>query len=350
MNKIIRFSQITLFVFLCGLFTFVLSGCAQVECDDSIHRDGQTVAVPIQINGLYTEGTKSIETDPYTVDRILILPLKKINESIVANTGDNFEPDYTAAKQVDISSLVTYVTMLDFTAGSTYAVIVIGYNQADYDFNSQGSPGERFSIGSTTMPALFENLHLLLADAADVPEFFVGTCTSYNGSVPVGAYFKPDQINLLETTITRISSGLNLEIANVPDSVTSITLIAETLVKGIHPVTFEATVVEDPEDPDNLKTFSSQAPVSGDVSFNHFILPTSDAHKTKFYLDVQSGANTKRFPVIVNDLAGVSSGNSITFTPNDAVKISGDYSKVDFGFIIGTNPINLEDDAWDGLE
>ena len=51
----------------------------------------------------------------------------------------------------------------------------------------------------------------------------------------------------------------------------------------------------------------------------------------------------------IPDNAGVVSANRITFDSNHWVKITGDYSAINLGFTLAGN-INLDDNAWDGIQ
>lgn len=331
---------------LWGLFILVLSGCVQ---DEMIEPTGEElVSIPVEVNGFPFNQTRSIETQPYTANRVLVLPFKKIDENISTNDDSNFAPYFAAARQVELHTNITHITMLNLPAGSTYKILAVGCNQHDYDLNNPGSPGNTFDIGSVNNPTLLSNVHLLARSAAVVPELFTAIGQSYHDGNGIGAYFKPEQINSIKINLTRLVSGLNIEIANVPDHVTSITLVAEKLVKGVQPIGGAATIVQASGDADQLKTFSTQLPVSGRVSFNHYILPTMDANKTKLYLDVQYGIFKERYEIKVPDTDGVSALNSITFMPNHVVKISGDYANINFGFSL-SYAINLDDNNWDGL-
>lgn len=328
-----------------GVAVFVLLGCNQYE--DINHTDKRRVAVPIEINNVIKNITKSIETQPHAVNRVLILPFKKIDESIVINEDDNFDLDQTQVKQVEFSGNPTYVTMLELTENSTYKILTIGYNNNDYDINNAGF-AEKFNLQYVT-PNILRVFYYESISATDISDLFVTTCTSYNGEMQVGEYFKPEEIKTLKANLMRSVSGLSLEIANVPTSVTSITLIAERLVQSVFlpDMEFLAVIPEFAED--NLKTFSTQTPVGGSVSFNHYLLPTFDINNTRFYLDVMFGTITERYLVIVNDVSGVSLDSRISFYPNQVVKISGNYSDIDEGLILNYST-NLDDDSWDGIQ
>ena len=347
MNNNICFKYAKWQCLLWSIAILMLSGCSQNEIAEE--PDRQIISVPVEITGLQTNKEKSIETQPYTVNRVLLLPFKKIDEGISANNESNFAPDYTAARQVNVNALTSYMTMLNLSANSTYKILVIGYNQNDYNFNDQSNVNNKFSLGSVSNPTLLNNIQLLTKSAASVPEFFIATCQSYNNTNVTGEYFKPPQIKTLKGNLTRLVSGLNIEITDIPTYITSITLVAEKLVKGIQPVSTIATVVQSASDADNLKTFSTQIPASAKVSFNHYLLPTLDINKTKLYLDIKYGIFTERYIIKVPDTNGVLSGNSITFSPNHVVKISGNYSNINIGFVLSYS-INLDDDNWDGIQ
>ncbi len=278
----------------------------------------------------------------YSVNRILILPFKKTSE---AATDDdvNFVPEYTAAKQFDVTAFPFYATKLNLSTTSSYKIMVIGYNRNDYDFSNPTAVNTRFSLLPASSPTL-ANFQLALNSPEIIPEFFSCMATAYNNNVSIGTKFLPQKTIKLTGNLKRLVAGLSVEVTGVPAFVDSITLVAQQLVTGIRatdgtPLAWENLV--------NRK-IGKQTAVSGTVSFSNFMLPTLDAHKTQLFLDVYYGVNVERYTVKVNDLAGVSSSNSITFTKNQVVNITGDYSKINFGFTI-TSAINLDDNDWDGV-
>ena len=98
------------------------------------------------------------------------------------------------------------------------------------------------------------------------------------------------------------------------------------------------------------RILGTRTPVSGNVSFNLYMLPTTAARKTLLYLDVAYGNGfTERYTVKIPDTEGVVSGNRVTFDSNHWVKITGDYSAINLGFTLIGN-INLDDNAWDGIQ
>lgn len=91
-------------------------------------------------------------------------------------------------------------------------------------------------------------------------------------------------------------------------------------------------------------------PVSGSVSFNLYMLPTTTTRNTLLYLDVAYGTGFKeRYTVKIPDQTGVVSGNRITFDSNHWVKITGNYSSINLGFTL-SGDINLDDNAWDDIQ
>lgn len=322
----------------------LLIGCSQNE--ELVHTDNKTIEVPIEIQGLPLNQTKSIDTEAHTVNRVLILPFKKIDESILSNDDSNFNLDQVNIKQVEMSSSPSYYTMLSLVAGSTYKVFAIGYNNINYDFDNPTS-GRKFEL-LYLQPNVFSTLYYSALSAADISDIFTGLGSSYRGEEEIGLYFKPENIKTLKFVLARSVSGLNIEIADVPTYVTSITLVAERLVQSIYLTDLTAISTQAESASDILKTFSTQNPVAGAINFNHYLLPTFDANKTKLYLDVRLGSILERYLVKVNNVANVSSANSISFYPNQVVKISGNYSSINLGFTLNYS-INLDDDNWDGI-
>lgn len=333
------------FVFLAGILTaLLLGGCSNDDASGEFPGDAVPVRFEINSNQAFTRAPG----DPaLSVNRILIIPFKKTSEAL-PNDPVNFQPDYTSAKQLDVNRFPTVATMLSLSASSTYQMMVIGYNRNDYDFTNQGSPTRRFNIGSATAPTTLANIHLQPVNAPDVPEFYSCMGTGYMNYTPVGQFFTPGQINNITGTLKRLVSGFTLQMTNVTSDVQSVTLVAQQLITAVsavdgRPLVNNAPGVE--------KIIDQQIPVAGTVRFNKFIEPNSGMGTTQFYLDVvyNTPIPNKRFTLKVGDLAGVSSANNITFAPNHWVQVTGDYTKIDFGFII-TDSINLDDNVWDGLQ
>ncbi|NMA73830.1 MAG: hypothetical protein GX963_06635 [Bacteroidales bacterium] len=310
-------------------------------------KDGKRIFVPLEIGGIKRIQTKSLETQPHIVNRVLLLPFKKIDESIPTNEEDNFNLDQTSLKQVEIKESPTFLTMLELEQGSTYTIFAIGYGNNDYNIND-ADQDRKFDL-SYSVPDILQTLYLQSVSATDVSGFFSAIGISHDNVLEIGKYFKPEGIKTIKVNLTRSVSGLSLEIRNIPSSVTSITLIAEKLVQSVFLTDLEFLHVVSEIENEALKTFSTQIPDVGSVSFDHYLLPTFSVNRTRFYLDVQSGIFTERFLMKVNDVAGISSNNSISFYPNQLVKISGDYSNIDIGFTLDYS-INLDDDDWDGIQ
>lgn len=333
----------TPYYYLLCFAILLLSSCSQDESTGT--GNDREILVPITINGIGTQQLKAIGDPTYTVDRILVLPLKKIDESS-SNTDDNFAPDYTVAKQFDVNSF-NYAAMLSLAGTSTYKVVVIGFNKNDYDIVQPNNVSRRFSILSSGTPVSLSNMYLQAIDATSIPEFFSATCTGFDGSTSKGQYFKPEDITGLTGSLTRVVSGLELRINNVPEVVTSVTLVAQQLVKAIKPLDGTPVLWQTAGDAEN-KTLGTVTRTSSSVVFSKYLLPTLDAHKTQLYLDITYGTITQRYTVKVPDTAGISTTNSITFSPNQVIRISGDYLDIDTGLVLQYG-INLDDDIWDGI-
>ena len=323
-----------------------LGGCSTDDIPSASSDD--TVAVPLNIGGEGLSITRAPSDATHSVNRILILPFKKINELLPTNDASNFAPEFSTARQVDVNVFPYLGMKLNLSAASTYQVMVLGYNRNDYDFANQSSITRHFDIGLSGMPATLADMAVKLVSISNVPEFFSCMMTGSNLSVPVGGVFKPGLIDKLQGNLIRLSSGFMLDITNIPVSVTSISLVAEQLVTAINATDGTPLQWQTAGDA-SVKLIGTLSPVSGRVTFNTFILPTLDARKTLFFLDVLSGSNTVRYTLKVPDTPGVASGNRITFSPNHWVKVTGDYSQIDTGFTLFDN-INLDDNNWDGVQ
>lgn len=332
--------------FLSGILAvLLLYGCS--ADDTPVIPPGDTVPVRFEINSDSLAYTRAPGDAVLSVNRILLLPFKKTNES-ATNDAVNFVPDFNAAKQFDINSFPVVATMLNLSAASTYQVVAIGYNRNDFDFKNQNNPSRRFSIGPTAS-ATMANLYLQPTNVTSVPEFFscIGNGYQKNGTM-VGRYFKPGDINYIQGNMKRIVSGMTLTINNIPGFVNSVSLSAENLVNTISPVDGTPLSAQTTGD-GGTRLLDTKIPASNTVTFNRYMLATLDMYKSLFYLDVAYGLLTDRYTLKIADNSGIVSGNRITFTPNHWVRITGDYANINIGFTISDN-VNLDDNLWDGIQ
>lgn len=332
--------------FLSGIIVaLLLNGCS--ADDTPVIPPGDMVSVRFEINSINQAYTKAPGDAGNSVNRILILPFKKTNED-AANDAVNFTPDYNAARQINVSSFPAIATMLTLSAASTYQVIAIGYSQSDYNFTNPQNTDGHFNIGSTSIPATLANLYLKPTDVTVVPEFFSCIGSGYSKGTLVGRYFKPGNINNIQGEMRRIVSGMTLSITNIPDFVTSISLVAEQLVTATS-IIDGVPVLSQTIGDGGTRLLEKKVPISGAITFNRYMLATLDTNKSLFYLDVTYGIFTGRYTIKIADNANVVSANRIILTPNHRVIISGDYNSINLGFKI-VDDINLDDNIWDGLQ
>lgn len=332
-----------------GLIAIVMSlaSCNKDERDSLITKQTAAVNLEVTVDGLLT---KSFANDgTHNVNRIVVIPFKKVAENLT-NDDSNFIPAYSFALQTDVSFPLTKPLILHLPTETTYKVLVIGYNQSDYDFNSRNSPANKFYLGSLSLPTTLTNFHLYPKAAIIVPEFFACVANASIGLIPTpGNTFKPGQGVTLKGSLTRLVSGLSVTITNIPDYVKSISLVAENLVMASKATDASALAVQTIGDGAN-RVLNKKAPASGTIEFKTYLLPTFDANKTGLYLDVELGSSTQRYTVKVPDSPTVSSNNKLIFNPNHATNITGNYlTSINIGFNINS-VINLDDPAWDGVQ
>lgn len=325
------------------LIAVLLSACSQDEAIVVASTD--TIPIELNIKG-YKVFTRAPGDVTSSVNRILILPFRKTNEGLT-NDDANFIPVYGSAKQVDVATFPNVVTKLTLTPATTYKILIIGYNQDDFDFTNQSNPSRSFSIGSVTAPVTLANFHLQPMSPTIVPEFFTCKGEGYMKAQLIGTSFKPEQVNSIKGTLKRIVSGFTLDITNIPAYVTSISLTAEQLVTASRATDGIPTLWQTPGDAGS-KTIGSRTPIVGTVNFNQYILSIPDARKTLFYLDVTYGVIPQRYTIQIADAPNVVSGNRIIFSPNHWVKITGSFTNSGLVFIL-SGIINLDDNAWDGI-
>lgn len=330
-----------------GVWMMTLGGCSTQDDFDLIPNGEGIVSVNLEI-GRDESYTRAPGDVALSVNRILILPFRKTDEAL-ANVPTNFVPDYSAAKQLDVNSFPMIATRLNLSAASTYQLVIIGYNQNDYDFLNPSSSTRRFNIDSTTTPATLANLCLQPVDASVVPDLFSCIATGYMGTSLVGQTFKPSQVDNIRGTLSRLVSALTLHVTDVPAYVKSMTLVAERLVTAIN--SFDATPLAwQTAGDDGAKTLGNITPVVETATFNLFMMPGTDSQGTLLYLDVAYGTGfTERYTVKVEDVMGVVNNKRITFSSNHWVKIAGSYSDINLGFTL-SNSVNLDDDSWDGIQ
>ncbi len=283
----------------------------------------------------------------FSVNRLLLLPFRQSNPG-AGEAPSNYVPLYDKVKQVDASFFPVTTQTLALPSADRYQLLVIGYNRTDYDFTYPTNAFRRFSIGSTSSSPTLDNVYLQPVDPTDVPEFFVCIAEGYKNTTYIGPRFSPPQINHMTGTLKRIVGGFTLQISGIPSSVGSISLTAEQLVTAIRASDGTPLTWQTPGD-SGKKLFGNQAPSSGRVTFNTYLLATPGDRKTLFYLDVATGASTERFTMKVTDTPEVASANRIIFSPNHWVNITGNYTDIKPGFFI-SGSINLDDNAWDGLQ
>lgn len=306
----------------------------------------QTVSVVLDLKVDSPILTKAPGDIGLSVNRVLVLPFRKTSESLT-NDAANFVPDYNTAEQIDVTSFPLTATRLNLSSSSTYQIVMIGYNQSDYDFTNPNNVSRRFSTGPTS-GATLANFYLQAQNPTIIPEFYVCSGQGYmNGSV-VGTAFKPGQIDRIIGKLTRLVSGLTLTVTNIPIGISSISLIAEQLVIASQAFDAKPSLWQIAGD-SGPKTLGTMSPVLGRVAFNLFLLPTWDNRSSLFYIDITQTNGIVHYPVKLPDTPGLSIANRISLLPNYWLNMTGSYTNLNTGFIL-LNNINLDDPAWDGLQ
>lgn len=326
------------------LFILSMGSCSEEE--SLPEPTSQTVSVVLDLKGDLQTITKAPGDAALSVNRVLILPFRKINEALT-NDPANFSPDYSAAEQIDVTAFPVNAARLNLSASSTYQIIIIGYNQTDYDFTNPNNITRRFSIGPAN-GATLANFYLQAVNPTIVPEFFVCSGLGYMNGSPVGTAFMPGQVDRIIGNLTRLVSGLSLDITAIPSVVSSISLVAEQLVIASQALNGMPSLWQTAGD-SGPKTLGVQSPVAGRIIFNLFLLPTWDSRNSLFYLDITQTNGTVRYPVKLADTPGLSVANRISLLPNHWLIMTGNYLNLSNGFIL-VNNINLDDPAWDGLQ
>lgn len=326
----------------------LLTSCS---VDDEVDATTESVAVKIDIGAgnSVISATRALGDPTHSVDRIWILPFKKIAENL-DNSDVNFVPEYSAALQFDVNTFPHEAMTMLLTSSSTYKIIAFGFKRTDFNAYDPSNVNQIFSVGAVSSPVTLANFHMKTAKTTVVPELFTTVCNCYNNGVLYGTAFRPSLLQdiSLRGELKRIVSGLTVQVTNIPAYVTSVSLVAEQLVKAVQPIGATPTLWQTVGDGDG-RILDSRIPTGGAVSFSNLLLPTTSSRSTKLYLDIKYGTLTERYTIKVPDLANVSVSNSITFTTNQVVKITGNYTTINLGFML-TATINLDDNQWDGLQ
>lgn len=341
MADFLRFHNLATKVLL-ALAAIVVAGCSREDSSAADPERMRSVSVLVA----YPPTRSIVDDGTHHVNRVLILPFRKSAENLPDDNA-NFLPAYAYARQVDVTLFPLTTAELHLPVGVTFKVLVLGYNRLDYDFNDRDNPANRFDFGSLATPATLANFYLAPTFATAVPEFFSSVATVYDGPVPIGETFRPEQGLALQSELRRLVSGFSVTVANVPPFVKSMTLRAGNLVRSSLAVGAAPQQWQTDGDGGN-RVLGTQTPVAGVVSFNHYLLPTFAAHKTGFTLTVAFGSTTQSYVVKAPDGPAVSA-NQFIFNPNEAINLTGTYATIGLGFSIDYG-INLDDDQWDGLQ
>ncbi|MFR9164940.1 MAG: hypothetical protein ACLVKO_01470 [Dysgonomonas sp.] len=331
-------------------FSILILSCFGCFCscssddDNEIPKDKGLVSVDLDISfNMYMRPKKSADE---TVNRILILPFRKIDENL-SDDDNNFEVAYSAAKQIDINAFPTYITKLILEENKSYQVLILGYKQNDFDFSDQDNAGNIFRIGSSGTPVTLENFQVSMPNIAETPELFACISDAYLDEANKGNVFKPENISKLKGNLTRRVSRLTVGISEIPDYVSSISLEAEYIVTAFKPVIGDPVTVQSTDNNGNNILAEQSVGTSRVVKFSRFLFPTKDVYKTRLYINVLSGSSTTQYQIKVADVSGASEAGYILFYPNNEIRITGRYDKLDSGMTIN-NTIGLDEDEWNG--
>jgi hypothetical protein len=291
----------------------------------------------------------------HTADHLVLMLFKKSNEG-----GETVPSNFALAefKQYVVSGFPNFYTFdnLSFEVDATYQLMAMAFKASELYPIPVTNPEGIFNI-SPSLGATLENIHIELLNGRGAPEFFSTMCTAYIGGASTGSsiFTAKDDWSFSESlslkgTLTRKVAGLSFEVVNISSVVDSMVLIADTLTRAAMAASGAHVEESMLENGSNLQTDSVLGvgiPVNGTLTIESYLLPTV----TKFILHVYQGGTYERYTVEVNDVAGVSQDDEITFEPNKLVKIKGNYAE-DIGFVIdmsGEGNINLDDNLWNGI-
>lgn len=331
------------FTLLFSLFSVLLFGCS---APDSGQADkAESVKVYLSLGMPKTKAFQAIDSLPLSVNRILVIPFQKQDENQPNSNTSNFIPAWNLVRQYDIDTFPANNIQLSLIRSFTYKVLIIGYNQNDYDYNNPNAADSRFDIRLQPIPTTLANFQLSTNTATDVAEFFTCFCTAVQANIDQGDIFVPDSDITLSGNLQRMVSGLDVLLTNVPAYVSSVSLTGGSLVKQLRLSDTTATQIQTSGVGDSL-LIGQTTPQNGIIRLNAFLFPTQTTNKTSFYLNVFYDTRQTTYLIQVAD-GPVSVSNQIILKANEVVKIQGNFTQTGISFELNYS-INLDDNQWDG--
>lgn len=327
------------YVLSLGIAWALFAGCSKPEVADT--SDTGQISVNLSVSKIMLTRAPAL-----SVNRVLVLPFQKLDPNQPNSNAANFIPAWNFAQQWDINAFPVQSQHIGLPKSFTYKVMIIGYNQNDYDYHNPNPATNRFSITDQPTPTTLANFQLHPKTPNNVPEFFICYCNATQNGTSIGSVFTPTDGTTISLSgnLKRIVSGLDVSVTNIPGFVKSVRLVAEKLAVATRLNDTIPTTIQTPAESYPLGT---QIPTGNAVTFNTILLPTLAANSSHYYLDIAYGSTTQRYTILVPNTS-ISNNNKITLLANELANITGDYNSINFGFTIDRS-INLEDDVWDGL-
>ncbi len=328
----------------CPLVLCLLASCVKTERLAPEQPQEQLVAVNLDLSaGGSLAATRAFsDTGTSRVDRVLILPFAKTNEALPDDDA-NFVLDYSLIRQIDLADPLPnegkLAVSLFLQPDVSYKIAALGFGQQDFDYADLTNPN------ATLLMVVMKGVEMKLSDfmiqtfsMAHRPELF--GCMCHEGGDENDTVFNASGSTALAGTLTRMVGGFSVRITDIPDYVTSISLIPKDLTVTVNLYGVPAYTLGEPYYGLTLETLEPDA--SGTVEFEEFLFAAFDP--MSFRLDVMLGTSIESYTVTTN--SGVT---TFPIAPNQAINLSGSYAEaINFGFT-AANTINLDDDAWDGL-
>lgn len=302
--------------------------------------DGTTAAVQL---GLSTDSwhTRTFTNDPAThsVDRILVMPFTKTGPD---DTDASFTPVTSQMVQYDVPDF-DYNLSLKLLKGSTYKILVLGYNSADYDHNDPSSASNKFLLNYTA-PTL-EDFAVTLVPAASVSEP-IASCEIFKGFAKTSGgaeSFVASDETRLECTLRRIVGGFSITLDDLPPDTIAVIFAGSGLSSGVMLGGDSSPIPSINATEELALMIPSEG--SSTVSFDGYLFPCAAAT-----FQIQAIVGSFQLPVF--DVSATDPETDETFdtfpiTANRAYNVSGSYN--DFKFVIDVGAgLDLDDDEWDG--
>ena len=295
--------------------------------------------------------TRAFTNDPasHSVDRILVLPFVKTGTS-TSYSDEDYVPVESQIVQLDIEEFPVENLALKLLRGSTYKVVILGYNSGDYDHNDPDNPNNKFTVQDTDQSGDPPSLNTCSIEFNEISgqyefcEIFSGVATTSDEAET----FVADDNTVVGSVLKRLPGGFSVAITDVPAEVSSMTLRCDAYTTGVFIGRGGAQSSESSSSEGPTFVLATQTPSAGTVVFDRYLLERTSS-PTHFAIEIQySDGKVATYSVRATDNTG-QAFDAFQINHNQALNLSGSYNNIDVGFVMNPDGgIDLDDEEWDG--